>query len=227
MSAAVAGAGWPVAAVLVVLLARARRRLELVAHTEHELRGPLAAIWLGLEALGAEAAGGRDPTATSAVLGAQLDRVQAGLDDLAAARRGRRAARCPVPVALEPVVRATGRGFRLLAERAGGSVEVDWRAGTAVVSADRGRVAQALGNVLANAVEHGGGDVRLRGLPVAGGVRIEIEDRGPGFTSGATAGGRGRGLSIAARAVEEAGGALTVATRERGATVALELPLAE
>ena len=227
MSAAGAGAGWPVAAVLVVVLARARRRLELVAQAEHELRGPLAAISLGVEALGPERAGAQAPTATSALLEAQLDRVRAGLADLAAAQRGRHAVRCPAPVALEPLVRAMSRGFGLLAGRAGGSVRVDWRAGAAIVRADRSRVAQALGNVLANAVEHGGGDVRLRGLPVAGGVRIEIEDRGPGFAVGAPADGRGRGLSIAARAVEDAGGALSVATREHGATVALELPLAE
>ena len=227
MSTAFALSGWPAALVVIVLLARARRRLELVAQAEHELRGPLAAIALGVEALGRGREAGRQRAATSASLEAQLDRVRAGLADLGAARRGRRADRSPEAVALEPAVRAASGGFGLLAARAGGTVRIDWRAGAAIVSTDRCRLAQALGNVLANAVEHGGGDVRLRGLPVAGGVRIEIEDRGPGFHARAPAEGRGRGLAIAARAVEDAGGALSVSTRERGATVALELPLAE
>ena len=228
---AVASAGWIVAVGLMGLLARERRRLELVARAEHELRGPLAAIGLGVEMLGREPGPRRAPKATAAMLEAQLDRVRAGLADLGAARRGRRAVRCAAPVALESVVRATSHGFALLAARAGGTVRVDWRAGSAVVRADRGRLAQALGNVLANAVEHGGGDVLLRGRPVSGGVRIEIEDRGPGFHARAQVDGRGRergrGLSIATHAVEESGGVLSTASRERGATVALELPLAE
>ena len=96
-----------------------------------------------------------------------------------------------------------------------------------MVRADRGRLAQALGNLLANAVEHGGGHVRLRGVAVDGGVRVEVEDRGPGFDARLPAGGRGRGLSIATRAVEDAGGSMSVASRERGVTVAFELPLSE
>lgn len=193
MSTALALSGWPVALVVSVLLARVRRRLELVARAEHELRGPLTVIALGVEALGRERDAGQQRAATSASLEAQLDRARAEIGE----------------------------------SGAGGTVRVDWRVGAATVRTDRGRLAQALGNVLANAVEHGGGDVRLRGLPVAGGVRIEIEDRGPGFHARASADGRGRGLAIAARAIEDAGGALSVSTRERGATVALELPLAE
>ena len=47
-------------------------------------------------------------------------------------------------------------------------------------------------------------------------MRVEVRDEGP----------RGRGLGIAARAVEEAGGVLEVERAEDGTTVAVELPLA-
>jgi signal transduction histidine kinase len=61
-------------------------------------------------------------------------------------------------------------------------------------------------------------------------VRIELTDSGPGFahTPGPDrAAGRGRGLAIAARAVEEAGGTLRIASGDGGSTVAVELPLAD
>ena len=125
MSVALAVAGWSVALVMVVLVARGRRRLELVARAEHELRGPLAAIALGIEALGREGDGARGHTTTVELLEAQLDRVRAGLADLGAAQRGRRPALSVAPVALESLVRATSRGFAALAARSGGSVRVD------------------------------------------------------------------------------------------------------
>ena len=51
-----------------------------------------------------------------------------------------------------------------------------------VVRADRVRVAQALANLVANAIEHGGGEVRVRARAAAGGgARVEITDGGPGL----------------------------------------------
>ena len=91
-----------------------------------------------------------------------------------------------------------------------------WEAGPAVVRADSRRLAQAFSNLLANAVEHGSGRVEARGRRAGERVRVEIRDEGP----------RGRGLGIAARAVEEAGGVLEVERAADGTTVAVELPLA-
>ena len=50
-----------------------------------------------------------------------------------------------------------------------------------VVRADRLRIAQALANLVANAVEHGGGEVRVRARAVDGRARIEVTDGGPGL----------------------------------------------
>lgn len=224
--------GWGLAALLALALVGARRRIELAARAEHELRGPLTAIAVGLEALGREPGAGR---ATLDALDAQLDRVRVGLADLEAARRGRRAGCVASPVALEPLVRAAGRAFGALAARRGGGVEIDWRAGAATVRADRGRVSQALSNLLANAVEHGGGNVRVRALSARGAVRIEVSDSGRGWQEARRpsdrrakrSDGRERGLAIAARAVEDSGGSLSIRSGEGGSTVALELPLAE
>lgn len=176
-------------------------RLELVAHAEHELRGPLAALTL--------AAARQGPVPSNVVEG-QLERALVALADLTAARHGRRA----------PAL-AERHDVRALAERAaagwagaGAEVTVDWQAGNAEVDADAGRLSQALGNLLSNAVEHGDGHAHVRGVRCGRHVRIEVSDRG-------------RGLTIATQAVEEAGGRLGLAPGPGGLVATVELPLAE
>ena len=99
---------------------------------------------------------------------------------------------------------------------AGRPMRFRWDAGPAVVRADEGRLAQAFSNLVANAVEHGTGRVEVHGSRKGQCVRVEVRDEGP----------RGRGLRIASRAVEEAGGVLELERAESGTTVAVELPLA-
>ena len=200
--------GWMLAIALACLCARLRRRLELVAAAEHELRGPATAIGLAAAALRREPGGLRRALAFEA----ELERMRAGLDDLSAARAGRRSPVMPVALPLERVLRGATAGWR----PAGRPVRLHWDAGPAIVRADRRRLAQAFSNLLANAVEHGSGRVEVRGRRAGERVRVEISDEGP----------RGRGLGIAARAVEEAGGVLEVERAADGTTVAVELPLA-
>jgi len=80
-------AGWALAAVLGVACLRLRRRLELVAAAEHELRGPVTAIGLAVAALRREPGGLRRAFAFEI----ELARMRVGLEDLSAARAGRRA----------------------------------------------------------------------------------------------------------------------------------------
>src|SRR3954468_5948417 len=181
--------GWLVAGGLAVVVVRLRLRLELVARAEHELRGPLTAFGLAIDAARGTAAGRR----LALVLDAELARARAGLADLAAARSGRR----PTPVASAVVVDAL-----LRSSAAAWGARVNGGAGSAVVRADRTRLASALGNVLSNAAEHGDGEGSVEARLVRDRVRIEVTT---------PVRGRGRGLGIAADAVASSGGQLVTA----------------
>jgi signal transduction histidine kinase len=189
---------WIFTVLCGVWVVELRRRLELVARAEHELRGPVAVVSLATERMQREPAGRRDAHA----LDTELERLRAGLADLTAARTGRRRHGLPRTSQLEPLVRSGVEAWRA----AGRAVRLDWRAGPVAVRADRGRLAQALGNLVANAAEHGEGPVELRAERRGGAVRVEVRNRVS----------RGRGLSIASDAARDAGGSLHVA--------ALELP---
>jgi signal transduction histidine kinase len=204
---------------LMALIALGRRvvcdaeRLRLMAEAEHELRGPLQTIALALEADARQAA----PDALCAeVLRPEMERARTALADLAAARSGRRAAAVGEIVRLDRLVWRAATASDLAARRAGGGVHLDWSAGPVEIRANQGRLAQAIGNLLANAVEHGGGQVRVSGRRTKRGVRIEVRDSG-----------RGHGLTIAAKAIRESGGTLTAARAGSGTAVAIELPVAD
>ncbi|MEX2196862.1 MAG: ATP-binding protein [Thermoleophilaceae bacterium] len=221
--------GWLAAVALAGWVLALRARIEAVARADHELRGPVAALALAGAAL-ARAPGMRE---RGIAMEGQVDRLRAALADLAAARgrRGRRGRRSrvqtPPPLPLEEAVRGAAAGWAPVAEALGRRLRVDWRAGTAAAAIDRGRLAQSLGNVLANALEHGGGDVAVRAERTGAAVTIEVRDGGAGPRRGARRrSGRGRGLAIAARAAEEAGGSLTLRRDEDGASAAIELPAA-
>jgi signal transduction histidine kinase len=189
---------------LVVVLGLARRvvadheRMRLVAEAEHELRGPLQAIAL---AAGSE-------------LQAEIERARIALADLAVARSGRRAAAGDEEVRLDRLVWHAATASDLAARRIGGGVHLDWSAGPVTIRANRGRLAQALGNLLDNAVEHGGGQVRVSGRRTKRGIRVEIRDSG-----------RGHGLAIAAKAVRDSGGRLSASKAGSGVAAAIELPI--
>jgi two-component system, OmpR family, sensor histidine kinase MtrB len=226
---AVALLGWLLASGAAARALVLRRRLELVADAEHELRGPLAAL-----ALAAEAARRRSGQVAAGALEGQLERAGAGLDALAAARCGRRARMRAARQELGGLVERAAEAWRA----AGADVRLDWPAGDTAALVDPGRLSQALGNLLANAVEHGDGPLTLRGTSTGGRVRIELRNRdriadraasraGRSLGRAASRAGRGRGLPIAQRAVREAGGALTFASDDDGTAVAIEFPLAE
>jgi hypothetical protein len=85
---------------------------------------------------------------------------------------------------------------------------------------EAGRLAQVLGNLAANATEHGIGAVDVRT------TRIEIRNRNrpQELDANVTRQGRGRGLAIATRAAKELGGELRVETHDGQTRATLELP---
>ncbi|MEA2397333.1 MAG: hypothetical protein QOK25_889 [Thermoleophilaceae bacterium] len=215
---AAAATGWAMAGVLGLVVLALRRRLRLVADAEHELRGPITAFALGL---GTRAEATAAPPLADA-LASELARARLALDDLTAARVGRRAVRtASAPVALERLVCACAEAWR--PAHGGRAVEVDWAAGSTPVRTDAGRVAQVLGNLVSNAVEHGAGPVGIRARRLGGAVKVEVSNRAPSEGRPRT-GGRGRGLRIAARASRQAGGALRVGARAGQVAAVLDLP---
>src|SRR3954466_2534056 len=104
--------GWLVAGWLAAVVVRLRLRLELVARAEHELRGPLTAFALALEA-------GRRGREVAEALEAELARARTALADLTAARCGRRSRSVPRRLELERLARSAAAAW---------GARVDWRA---------------------------------------------------------------------------------------------------
>lgn len=225
--------GW-----VVALVGRrvAGGRTEALARACHELRGPLTAMRLGLEL--ASRAGGGLSTAQLRALDLELGRAALALDDLAVAgspagRPGVRPASC---VDAADLLADSAEAWRPVAAAAGARLQVSWSGAPASVNGDRPRLAQATGNLIANAIEHGGGTIELRGRGTGGSVRIEVIDDGPGLPAPVAVlarrarkgrASRGRGLAIASSVARDHGGRLAAAPSERGARLVLELPFAE
>lgn len=212
-----AGVAMLALAALGLLLARTRRlyrRLDRVASAEHELRGAATAIALVCQAWRRSPDEGAPPPVEA--LEVQLDRLAAGLADLGEARGEHSLAQGQTGVDLWRFVDASLAPWRSTVAPLGGA------APALELSADRGRLAQALGNLIANAAEHGRGPAELRALSIPAGVRLELRNRrGPARAADP---GRGRGLAIADRAARDLGGRLQVRVEGDEVVAALELP---
>ncbi len=209
-------------------------RMETVARACHELRGPLTAARLGLQ-LGAST--GELSPARLRAIDLELGRAALALEDLDGARvRGPACRRVPEPVDLAELVADLVEAWRPCAAAGGAELEPSWTGTTSVVVwGERLRMAQALGNLIANAIEHGGGVVEVRVAAAGRRARVEVIDGGPGLPAplsdliGRRRHGRdcrGRGLAIAAAMAAGLGGRLVAMPSDRGARVGLELPLA-
>jgi signal transduction histidine kinase len=109
-----------------------------------------------------------------------------------------------------------------------------------VIEGDRARLEQALGNLVENALVHGGGAVLLSAAPVNGHVELRVTDTGQGFPptflphafdrfsaadAARTGQGTGLGLAIAEAIAKAHGGSAHVVNRApAGADVRLEIP---
>jgi signal transduction histidine kinase len=229
--ALLAAAGWGLAAPSLGLAAWAarglRRHRELTVRAAHELRGPLTAIGLAVELERRRPAEG---VARWQALELEVARAETTLEDLTRRRgSGLRLERLDAAALLAQVA-AAAQGRALVA---GVAVQSRWSGPGARLWGDRVRLAQALGNLIANAIEHGDGPVCVDGSFAAGMVRIEVSDRGPGLPAPVAAlagraragvGERGRGLAITAAIADRHGGRLAAAPTGRGARLVLELP---
>lgn len=233
----IVAAGWLAALALALWALRLRTalawRAELVARACHELRRPITAARLGVELAGR---GGKARPGALRAIDLELASAGVALEDLSLALAGQRAPWRPGAVDVSALVTDSVEAFRPLALARGIELGLRSRGGPAVVRADRVRLAQATGNLIANAIEHGGGRVEVSSRAGGHGVEIEVSDGGEGLPAPVAdlvvrrrggRGRRGRGLAIAADIAGRHGGRLEAGEHEGRSRVLLSLPVEE
>ena len=122
------------------------------------------------------------------------------------------------------------------AAASGGGFRVYWDAGPAPVEGDPARLAQALDNLIANALEHGGPPIVVTGARVASRIRITVAngsaDPAAGDNPRPRRGGsgdprRGHGTEVISEVASAHRGRFALCHAGGGSVAALELPLAE
>lgn len=227
-------AGWPLivsmAAIVAAQSLRAGRRRSALNEALHELRRPLQAIAL--------ASGGR--AAAPPVLEGSVRLAAAALERLDREINGGALRRPVERVELRPLLEAGVRRWRSRAGLAGAALSLRWRAGRAAVDGDRVELAQALDNLIVNAIEHGGPEIAVDVRPHRGRVRIVVADSGraarpaarrdsPADVIGRLSGRRrhGHGLAVVRQVAASHGGRFALRRSERGSLALLDLPLAD
>jgi signal transduction histidine kinase len=203
------------------------RERSFSADASHQLRTPLAALRIELEAL--ELRGEATPELRAAL--AQVDRLQATIDTLLAVARDvpRRAGETDLGELLEELaarwrgpLAATGRPLRTLV-----------RAAAPVTPAAGAVVTEILEVLVDNSRRHGSGTVAVTVRDADGSLAVDVGDEGAGFSGDpeeafrrGTGDGHGIGLALARSLAEAEGGRLSVGRAGPGPRVTLLLPRA-
>jgi signal transduction histidine kinase len=229
-----AGAGAALAAVV-----RDGRRRTVLNERLHELRRPLQALAL------------MAPPGRAAEREGSVEMAAAALLALEREINGEREAAARAVFALRPVLEAAARRWGGQAAMRGAGLTLRWDAGEAAVEGDRLELAAAIDNLIANALEHGGGQIELAADRVGERICLAVVDQGNGagrrarqreaVLKGRDARRRGargpfgrlsgrarhgHGLRLVRRAAAAHGGAFALHKGERGTSAVLELPLA-
>ncbi|PKB80634.1 MAG: hypothetical protein BZY88_08275 [SAR202 cluster bacterium Io17-Chloro-G9] len=224
------------------------QRRNLVADVAHELRTPLSNIQGYLEALKdglIKPDAGTLDTIHQQVL--HLARLVEDLRLLAQAEGGALDLNLE-PNSLQEVLSRSVEAFRTRAEAKGVGLSLQISTGQPLVQLDLTRIAQVVGNLLENAVNHTpqGGAVKVSAETTGTGrARVTVEDSGEGIpledinlvfdrfhrvdpSRSRATGGVGLGLTIAKQLVEAHGGAIHAeSTQGEGSRFIFELPIAE
>lgn len=217
-----------------------RAKDDILAVVSHDLRGPLHAISLAVEALRDEV-----PESSKRYLGAiersigRAERLIADLLEAAQIENGRLQLNRSTVDAIS-IVNQAAQDHELLAKESGGVIVAQLPGEPTLVAADRDRVLQVLSNLIGNALKHARGSAIEIGLKRNGkDATFVVRDGGPGITeaelphifdrywSGRTRkSGAGLGLAIAKGIVDAHGGKIAVASRHgQGAEFSFTLPL--
>jgi two-component system, OmpR family, sensor kinase len=215
-----------------------------VADASHELRTPLTVIGGQLEVLASQPhPPGEEVRRVERLVRAEISRMSRLVDDLLLLAKAEQTQFLHFePIDLRPYIQDLWDGMSLLADR---RFELD-PVPAGILRADPDRLAQALRNLLSNAIAHtapGEGLVQL-GVKREGAdhLRFVVEDDGPGIPTDQrerifdrfhrtdtardrASGGTGLGLAIVRAIVEAHAGRITAGDRpEGGAKIELELP---
>jgi signal transduction histidine kinase len=220
-------AGLPVAASLalaggITSLREGRRRAAL-NEAMHELRRPLQVLSLSLPADAPEGIPIESSLQLATVALERLDREinGAALEEL----------ETEVPIA--GLVEEAERRWRPAALRSGVRLEVDQNGEDLWVGGNRFDLSQALDNLLSNAIEHGGGRVRIEWRRESSCVRLSVSDTGASVGAKGSRARllrrrecrRGHGLRVVGRVARRHGGSFTLSCASQGAQASLRLPL--
>jgi signal transduction histidine kinase len=210
------------------------RERTFAADASHQLRTPLAALALRLEEIASS--GDPDEMRAEALAGLdQVERLTAVVDGfLAEVRRQRSGAAVPLDVAA--LLAAQRREWEPLFQRAGRTLVTRLAGRQVRALATPGAVAQVVGTLLENALQHGAGAVTVTVEAAPEAITLTVSDEGPGVppdlvpaiferhVSGAAS--TGLGLSLARALVEADGGRMEL-VRPRPPTFAVFLLPAE
>jgi signal transduction histidine kinase len=226
-------AGWPFAASLAAVVAAqgmwAGRRRSALNEAMHELRRPLQALVLATPtSRPVEPAGIEWSVRMAAVALERLDREING-EAMAPAR---------APVLVAPLLAAAVGRWKARAALSGASLELRGKVGGAAIDADRCGIAQALDNLIVNAIEHGGPEIVVEARVRGAELQVCIADSGrasrpdsrresPAELIARLSGRRrhGHGLRVVRRTAAAHGGSFRLRCSERGTEATLELPL--
>lgn len=225
-------AGWPLVVAMAATFAahglRSGRRRTALNEALHELRRPLQAVALASGPALAGPNGDEGPMEMAAAALERLDREING--GLLAPAWG--------TVDCLPLLRSAVGRWQARARLADGSLELRWNAGRAIVNGDRRALAQALDNLIVNAIEHGGPSIVVAARLRAGRLRIAVSDSGraarprsrrnnPTDVIARLSGRqrRGHGLAVVRRVASAHQGRFALRHSERGSLAVLELPL--
>jgi len=219
---------------------RARFAEQLVGMVSHDIRNPLSVIQMSAVLLdrGVSAEQQRQVTGRITRAVRRMQHLIADLLDFSQARLGRglsiRKRSCDLQQAIADGVAELALAFPESSLR-------HERVGTAVMEADPDRIVQAVGNLVANAVNHGarGEPITVRSEAVESGFRVSVHNRGKPIAAGllprlfepmvrgaapGAAQGVGLGLFIVREIARGHGGTVDVHSGEEGTSFEITIP---